>query len=711
MRRALCRHISGPAFLGLSVFFLIGLIASLLASPLGFSNTFQLHIPHAQAQEGGVDVDEGETLFTNPKIRDRTVTATVPDNAPPSTPILIAPANNSLITDSTPTFVWVAATDDIEISKYVLHIDGNVYFDNLPLNDITNSQYTLTYDSETNQYSLTPASGLADGVHTWKIEVCDVGNQTSHCTDSVTWTFTIDSTPPSFVINEFGTETVTISAQDITTVPASPLVLTENEPLIVANGEANSSVQVTLVIPDEPTQNFTVSIDSDGNWELQLGILPRGVVMTMDFLITDAAGNISVLNGVEFMIEQDVIVFPPVSPSPTPSAPVGTPDPSATPDPGATPGATPEVPPGTPAPSPLIVIPITPPRETIFRGLQRFIDSLPEPVQEVLESFEPLVEELAPISALLVAGAIPIISTIAVATQFGGSLSPTLLLKILQALGLIPVGKPQGMVFNSETDEGIPFAILTFRNREAEDDLSIVETVVTDTDGIYKGINLPEGVYQIEVRQQDYRFPTRYKRPLHLTMADYYRGEIFNLEGKQEPLFLIPMDPLVATNDPRWVIRARVMFARWARQSSVILYPLAFLSAVLAILYPTFWNYLVFGLYVLLIIRRVIVWFRSPLITGQVVDEKGQPLSRVIVRLTTIHENALAAVLLTNSNGEFAYYGASGIYQLSLQKRDYVWMTDELVPLSFYEVDARTKREHVVANLTPISEVLKDFKM
>lgn len=267
------------------------------------------------------------------------------------------------------------------------------------------------------------------------------------------------------------------------------------------------------------------------------------------------------------------------------------------------------------------------------------------------------------------------------------------------------------MVFNSETDEGIPFAILTFRNRDVEDEMSIVETVVSDTDGIYKGIRLPEGVYQVEVRQQDFRFPTRFKRPLHLTMADYYRGEVFSLGEKQEPLFLIPMDPLVSTKESRWVLRARVLLARWARQSSVVLYPLAFLSAVLYILYPTIWNMLIFGIYSLLIVRRVIVWFRVPLITGQVVDEKGQPLAKVIVRLTTVRENSLAAVVLTDSNGEFAYYGPSGIYQLSLQKRNYVWMSDNHVPQSFYEVDASHKREHVVANLTPLGDVLKDFKL
>lgn len=642
------------------------------------------------AQEGGVA--PGETVTTNPKSRTPQVTATVADNAPPSTPILIAPSNNSILTDNTPSFVWEASTDDLGINKYILIIDGNTYFDDIPTSSTVNANYTLTYNDITSQYTLTPTAPIPDGTHTWKIQVWDSNYNSA---DSVTWTFTIDSNAPSFVVTQIGTANVNISAQDVSTIPVTPLVLTANEPLIVATGEPSSVVQMTLIIPGDPSQNYTIPISSGGNWSVQLGILPRGVVMTLNFLITDPAGNISVLNGVQFMIEQEVIVIPPVTPVPSPTAPV-TPEPGVTPEPPA--------PPITPGPSPLIVIPITPPRETIYNTVQEIIESLPFPVQEALESLAPLVKELGPISALFVAASVPIASTIAVATQFGSSLSPSLLLKILQALGLIPVGKPQGLVFNSETDEGVPFAVLTFRSRNAENDLAIIETVVSDSNGIYKGINLPAGSYQIEVSQQDFKFPTTHPRPRHLGMADYYQGEVFSLTGDQEPLFLIPLDPLVSNRQHRWKIKARLVLARLARQSSVALFPLALLSGVLLIVYPTIWNWLIFGLYAVLVGRRVLIWFRVPIITGTVVDEKGNPMPKVIVRLSTIDENALAAVLLTNEKGEFAYFGKPALYQLSLQRPEYVWMTGDTA-LSFFEVDVRNKREHVVANLTPLAQV------
>jgi hypothetical protein len=315
-----------------------------------------------------------------------------------------------------------------------------------------------------------------------------------------------------------------------------------------------------------------------------------------------------------------------------------------------------------------------------------------------------MLAELAPVSALFVAATVPLISTLAVASQFGGSLSPTLLIKILQALGLIPVGKPQGLVFNSQTDEGVPFAVLTFRSRDPANDLSIVETVVTDSDGIYKGINLPAGTYQVEVSQQEYHFPTKHNRPRHLSLEEYYRGEVFNLGDKQEPLFLIPMDPLVVKTQAHWRLKVRLALAQLARKSSIALFPLAFLSTILLILYPTIWNWIVFGLYLGLIGRRVVIWFKIPVITGQVIDEQGQPMSNVIVRLTTVEENSLAAVMLTNEKGEFAYFGQSALYQLSLQKPGYVWMSGTSSQ-SFYEVDVRVKKQHVLANLTPLNQL------
>lgn len=435
-----------------------------------------------------------------------TVSLRVPTNDNPTTPILISPPNNSYVTTSLVTFVWQGSTDSHGIGEYELYLDGSLYFDNIPTSDTDNSEYTLTYNSTTNEYTLVIKSPLAEGSHTWKISAVDTLG--SGRTDSATWTFIVDTQAPSFIITDIGDAAVTISAQDITTIPSSPVELTNNEPLLQGTGEANSTVILTVTIPGDPTQTFTFTIDAGGSWSQQLGILPRGVVMTLDFVITDLAGNVSVLSGVQFIITQEVIVFPPVSPSPS---------------------ASPEV--------PLIAIPITPPREILFNLAQEIFELLPDTLKTLVASIPPQIRNLGPISTALVIAAIPLLATASIATQFGVRFSLELLARILQALGLVPAGKPRGFVFDSHNHKGIPFALLTITSVPEKTlpltadpntlnlaTTPLIETVVSDVEGVYKGVELPPGKYQIDVRHQEYRFPTIKPRPAYLTLRDFYKG-------------------------------------------------------------------------------------------------------------------------------------------------------------------------------------------
>ncbi|MDY7075302.1 MAG: FG-GAP-like repeat-containing protein [Chloroflexota bacterium] len=100
------------------------------------------------------------------------------DNQSPDAPVLIAPANSVLISDTTPTLDWNAAADNgpAGVAGYNIQID-------------TTNVYTVT--APTTNY--TPAV-LADGVHTWTVRAYDtVGNYGTY-TD--TWSFTVDATPP-----------------------------------------------------------------------------------------------------------------------------------------------------------------------------------------------------------------------------------------------------------------------------------------------------------------------------------------------------------------------------------------------------------------------------------------------------------------------------------------------------------------------------------
>lgn len=632
----------------------------------------QLFSSPALAQDRGIA--PGESFSTNPKPRTSNITATVPDNLPPSIPILISPENNSFVNSNALSYVWEGSTDDNGMSHYQFFLDGVLVFDLIPLIDTIEVNYTLTYDPVLNQYTLTPNTVLTDGSHTWKIQAVDV---TDNIASSATWTFTIDTLAPTFVLNQIGTADVSISAQDPSSVPEEPIQIDDNEPVLKATGEALSTVYVTLTIPNISTDEFTTTIGSNGQWELQLGVLPRDVEMRLGFIIVDRAGNISALSNVWFIIVQEVIVIPPTSPSPGAFL-----DPDASPPPG------------------VFEIPITPARETIIRTFQNLYDALPSGVQQSLQN-------IAPISAVVVSSALPFASLIAIAAQFGWQFSLNLLLKVLQALGFFPGGKAQGLVYDTESDEGVAFAVLTVTNVDVRD-LGIKETVITDVYGIYRGIHLPPGEYRVEVSHQDYRFPTRKRRAPHLSIHEFYRGEPFNVDEKSQPLFLIPVDPLKKQHKRNLKKRLRVWLAQTSRLNNLLIWPLFIISTLIVIVFPTIWNILVFLSYIALFVYRGISWFKVPIITGVVLDSQGVPQENVAVRIAEIENNNLSAVLTTNSKGEFRYYGPKRLYQLSLNKQGYVWAPDGS-PLSLFEVDVRTQRYHLVATLTTLEDVYKDL--
>ncbi len=637
-----------------------------------------------------------------------TVSAFVPDNIAPSTPILIAPADGSTVNTATPTFVWQESTDNVAMDSYTLTVDGDVLFENIPLVSTNHADYTLVYNSSDDSYSLTPDDNLSNGTHTWKITAYD---SSGNYTDSVTWTFTIDTQAPVFVITQVGDETVSISSQDISTIPDEPIILEDNEPLIAGTGESDADVEMTVTIPDEPTQTFNFTIGGSGTWSVQLGVLPRGVTMYLDFTITDEAGNVSVLQDVPFQIEQIIIVFPP-QPTPTPTPASSPLPPGATPEPTQTPSASPILPVPTPA-GPIISIPITPPRETVIRIAQRVEQALPPAIQNIIDTLpeglreaisEPF-RQAAPVAALIATAAIPTLSFLNLLLEFGGQITWRLLVKILQAIGLIPPSEPQGLVFNSETYEPVSFALLSFRSTHQDIAEQILETAISDENGVYQGITLPSGEYTLTVDQQDFHFPTALPRPSYLRLQEFYKGEVFAINSESsEPLFLIPVDSLVTDQRRKtWRDRLRLFVARFKLRNLVV--PLFIFSCVVTLFYPSTLNFIILALYIVLFARRVFIAWRVPIIAGTITDSHGEAIENAIIRVTDEQTGLTRVLIRSNQNGQFATRIEQGVYQIAVSKLGYVWVeNNEMVP---YKEAIADRSGHTLAiTLKPIQEVI-----
>ena len=750
------------------------------------------------------------------------VSLTIVDITNPTTPILISPTNNQIITTGTPTFTWEESTDDRGINKYQWYLNGSLVYDNLPTGNQENSNYIYTHDTINGEYDLKIKNALSDGTYTWKVRVYDING---NYTDSATWTFRIDTFSPNFVVTNIGEIPTSISAKDPGTIPLSPIELDNNEPLIVATGEANSTVQATITIPGDPTQTYTTTINSGGNWTLQLGVFERGDIINIDFIITDQAGLVSVLNGVEFLIKEIIIVIPPtsspsaspaISPSPSVSPSISpSPSPSPLPSPGIviapilisisnnatinenlptfiwrqpptnspvtkyqfylndelffdnipnsdsntdnyaifydpltdefnldilnpledgtytwkikvfdengtssesvswTFTITPFVSPSPPPLIPPIEIKVTPPREAIINFTQEIFERIPQPIKALIklipEEVVKTVEELAPVSAAVVATALPAASAFAIASQFGGNMSFQLFIRLLQSLGLLPVGKPQGIVFNSKTHEPVPFALLTIQS-DRSNSVQTTETVVTDVHGVYRGIKLSPGLYFINVSHQDYIFPTKTQRPPYIQFKDYYMGEVFKVESeKQKQLFLIPVDPKIETEDKKsFKTKSRIFLSRIGRITQHLTVPLFFISGFLALVFPSLWNNVIFGLYALMMLQKLAISFKRPIITGVVVDESKNPLENAVIRVIEPETNELISVINTNKTGKFKIYAPKSIYHIEVNLPGYIWQ-EVAGSMSFYQVDASTKTQHIPIVMQSAETIYKDL--
>jgi len=190
------------------------------------------------------------------------ITATVPSapttdkNLPPTPPILIRPTNDSATANPHPELVWTPSTDP----------DGNTIFYDLYLNGIATylgisntgnsagSNYTSTIVD--NEIRLIPTDDLSDGEYTWLVRAYD---PTGDYNNSTTWNFTIDTTPPEFIITNIDIHhNLYLNSNDPTSVPTN------------TNFKVSGPKDIYFTIETEPNTTIQLSFyNSDGNFVAQ----------------------------------------------------------------------------------------------------------------------------------------------------------------------------------------------------------------------------------------------------------------------------------------------------------------------------------------------------------------------------------------------------------------------------------------------------------
>ncbi|MEX0896126.1 MAG: Ig-like domain-containing protein [Patescibacteria group bacterium] len=486
------------------------------------------------AQDSGIL--PGETLEED-KIRPTKVTASVVDNEDPSVPVLVEPTNNSFHQSNDITFIWKESTDNTLLSYYRLILDGDTYFTNIPLTDTTNDDYTLSYDSDTGQYSLTPTEGLDDGSYTWQVEAYDIHGNSSK---SVTWVFTIDSQAPFFTVTQIEDQEVYISTLDADSVPTTPILLANNQPALAGSGEVGSEVTLTINLPGENSTVVEFEVGSDGNWSVVLPKLPRDVVVWLDFLIIDQTGNVSVIEDVPLILRTPTITIPipPFVPSPLlPDEPIEIPFP----------------------PIDEIIPPIDeilPPIETVTPP---FVIDLAEGMSATVQEFSvnawPIVLAGLGLLALLLLPLLKIGAFVQV-YQHQVDFGANLLRQVVWIIGLDGWWEPQSMVASYPLQEAVDHTVVKARGTD-ESQRSVVKDVISDRHGYLPKFDLTSGWYRISVLDERGYFPVLNHAPRHLDWQRFYTGEGFQVlaETQQEPWLVIPVGRMKRLKENRSIRR------------------------------------------------------------------------------------------------------------------------------------------------------------
>ena len=419
---------------------------------------------------------------------------------------------------------------------------------------------------------------------------------------------------------------------------------------IVISGTATPNSHLVFVVESDPTV-FTTDSDSNGNWQVYMSnMIPEGHHAIYGAV---SPGN-GIISDQELLAEINVVD----------------------------------------AVSVVTII------DNSKEVISEFTDeTLSEQAQTTLPLLASLMALFAPIAGLLS-------SALGALQMFGGGLSGNVFIQLLQAVGLFPAGKPQGMVYDSKTYEGVAFALITISSIDDQNEESLKETIVTDHSGVYQGVKLPPGRYRFSINHQDYIFPSQKERANYLTTKDYYRGEIFTInKSKDKEFLMIPVDPHGESIKKSVSLRGRIdMAIKYIGQKvnsvSIIFF---IISCLLVLAKPSVVNIIFFVTYLILMILKVKSKVIKPTITGVVTNEEGQLLQNAIVKLNEPQKGELASLVSTDATGRFEFMVKKGKYAITAIKDGFVLTQPAM---SLREVEYTKEKKFVVLPMQKVESMV-----
>ncbi len=233
--------------------------------------------------------------------------------------------------------------------------------------------------------------------------------------------------------------------------------------------------------------------------------------------------------------------------------------------------------------------------------------------------------------------------------------------------------KVRGVVYDSKNKEPLDPVYVSVIDLTTNQE---VKNQVTDIEGRF-GFVLKKGHYKITAGKTHYQFPSILLagRASDEVYDRLYFGESFTVENEEQVVTVnIPMDPTGDDWNQQEKHRMNLLQYLIKGQTKYIwifnaLFAIGFLASIMiTYFYPTWWNYVMTGLYVVL--GLVQVYGRGPVYAGKI-TKNGVPLAGAIVHIWNANLNHEVAKKVTETSG--AYYAI-------VPKADYYVTIDQKNP-------------------------------
>lgn len=276
--------------------------------------------------------------------------------------------------------------------------------------------------------------------------------------------------------------------------------------------------------------------------------------------------------------------------------------------------------------------------------------------------------------------------------------------------------KRTGYVYDSKTNQGIPFALITAHGRDSAGH-EITITGVSDMYGVYDEIIVPKGMYQIRASKQNYLFPTRHTRPGILPKDDFYKGEVVRIAHAWQSLYpTIPLDetlPTSAYNQPKLKI-SDVLWQKWKSVGKKQGYfeVLLLIFSLFGYYFNPHWGLLLLAIiYSVFILARLISLIHTPNLVGRVIDQNGLGIKDAVVSVSNDDsaQRKMHSMCITDQKGNYSFHLKSGIYHLKAQKNGFLPSGTGLTEDLSNTVTIKWQRQQKEITLKPLVKHQRDF--